>query len=190
MVQHSQNLISALIANPIEVYWNPEESLAHTGSHHWENNEFLKALSGWRDHPKGPLVWIGGSSDGQQQPLLLHFRPNIAYETPEFFTINLFQRAALNFMALWEILERLVEALSDDVYIIIDRIDQVQSDEVSQVTNDVIRSMIALANKFPQAQVLLTSVYEPPLELLSYQQAGSMEVFHFPAQQQQQGRLM
>ncbi|KAG6353257.1 hypothetical protein INS49_007556 [Diaporthe citri] len=91
---------------------------------------------------------------------LLEMHPEIPYENASYFSLTRL-RNTRTFSGIWQIFERLVMGLGE-VFILIDKIESCVVDDTADLRNDLIPSMLRLAEKAPGVRGIVTSVYEAP----------------------------
>lgn len=91
---------------------------------------------------------------------LLEMHPEIPYEDASYFSPTRL-RNARTFSGIWQIFERLVMSLGE-VFILIDTVEACVVDDNADLRNDLIPSILRLADKAPGMRGIITSVYEAP----------------------------
>lgn len=94
---------------------------------------------------------------------LLDIHPEIAYDAPEICSTWRFQKAA-TFRQTWRIFEQLALRVHN-LFIIIDRIEECEADEESDLVHELLPTLISWAAESSSASVIVTSVYDPPEEV-------------------------
>lgn len=91
--------------------------------------------------------------------------PRLAYENPTIYnSVRLGNIQA--FIEAWDIFEDLLSSMTN-VYIIIDRIEDCLVDDDTNLKTDLLPSFGKLVQGTSTVKVIVTSIYEPPAELLS-----------------------
>jgi hypothetical protein len=104
---------------------------------------------------------------------LLALHPHVPYGDPMFYSVQRFQHAA-TFNQVWQIFENLVQSIPD-VFLVIDRIEECVADDQSSLTSHFLPSLMKLLSEVPGARAIVTSIYEPPEELLDIDTEGILE---------------
>ena len=104
---------------------------------------------------------------------LLTLRPDLAYANPTLYSAQRFQ-LAVTFGQAWQVLESLM-AHVPDVFLVLDRIEDCVADEQSDLTNVLLPALLRLLHRTPGARVVITSIYEPPEEVLEMDEEGILE---------------
>lgn len=105
------------------------------------------------------------------QMLTLH--PELVYENPMLYSIQRFQHAATFGLAV-QIFESLLMSVND-VFLVIDRIEECVPDEQADLTKHFLPVLMRLLHRTGGARAIITSVYEPPEELLESDDEGLFE---------------
>lgn len=91
---------------------------------------------------------------------LLEMHPEVPYENASYFSLTRL-RHTRTFSGIWQIFERLVMSLGE-VFILIDKVECCVVDDTADLRNDLIPSILNLAEKTPGVRGIITSVYEAP----------------------------
>lgn len=102
---------------------------------------------------------------------LLTQHPNVAYNEPTLLSTRKF-KSAQTYLGYWRIFEQLVLRVPN-LFLIIDRVEEIQPDEQADLTTNLIPSLIELVEQKEDLRVIVTSVFEPPSEVL-----GSTRLLH------------
>lgn len=101
---------------------------------------------------------------------LLDCHPEVPFRQPKTYNIRRFRRAT-TFKQLWNIFESLISELTNDVFILIDRIENcnVESDLESgdvDLLHQLLSYLMGLTTDAEHVNVIVTSLYEPPEALI------------------------
>lgn len=91
---------------------------------------------------------------------LLEIHPEIPHGNPSYFSLTRL-RNTKTFSGMWQIFERLVMSLGE-VFILIDRVEACIVDDNADLRNDLIPSILKLAEKSQDVRGIITSEYEAP----------------------------
>jgi hypothetical protein len=104
---------------------------------------------------------------------LLSAHPQLAYEHCEIFNPRSFKRA-VTFRQVWRIFEQLALKASDS-FIVIDRVEGCQPDELADVNTDLMPALVELASRAEHVRIIATSIYWPPETIMG--QAALEDVY-------------
>lgn len=91
---------------------------------------------------------------------MLTLNPLLAYQHPEIYNPENFKRA-LSFGQVWRIFEQLALKIPN-LFIIIDRVEECQVDELADLNTNLLPSLVELAGKTDHVRIIITSVFYPP----------------------------
>jgi hypothetical protein len=97
---------------------------------------------------------------------LLTACPQLAYEHCEIFSPRNFKRA-VTFRQIWRIFEQLASKVPD-LFIIVDRVEGCQPDELADVNSDLMPALVEFAGNTGHVRVIVTSEYWPPNTILGH----------------------
>ena len=98
---------------------------------------------------------------------LLDRHPEIPFRQPKMYNVQRFRRAT-SFTKLWKIFEALINELTTDAFVLIDRIEDCDAefdpdgDEYVDVSHQLLPYLMGLASDSEHVSVIVTSTDEPP----------------------------